>query len=140
MNTSKKYLKEISYRPARCCGTCKFIDVHGQGVLYCNRHDNPVSKTSVCKFWQRGDQSGADLLPCGHSKDNQSWNLPEGVGYCTACSVSHPLMQAVSKYKDTDPIELVRDVYDIMRDGDGLSPEKLVADVVEMLREYLSCH
>ena len=53
---------------------------------------------------------------------------------------NQPLTQAVSNYKDTDPIELVRDVYDIMRDGDGLSPEKLVADVVEMLREYLSCY
>lgn len=67
---------------------------------------------------------------------------------CKTCLISlqtigenkKPMTQAVSNYKDTDPIELVRDVYDIMRDGDGLSPEKLVADVVEMLREYLSCH
>lgn len=73
MNTSKKYLKEISYREARCCGTCKsFIDVHGQGILYCNRHDNPVSKTSVCKFWQRPTQRAAD----GGDVSRLGWNPP----------------------------------------------------------------
>ena len=70
------------------------------------------------------------------------------VDFCNELEEGNSLMaqnlldekEAVSNYKDTDPIELVRDVYDIMRDGDGLSPEKLVADVVEMLREYLSCY
>jgi hypothetical protein len=41
-------------------------------------------------------------------------------------------------YKDTPPLEFIGDVYDIMKDGDCLSPEKLNADVVDMLRKYLS--
>ena len=31
----------------------------------------------------------ADLLPCGHSKDNQRWSLPEGVEYCAACAATN---------------------------------------------------
>lgn len=41
-------------------------------------------------------------------------------------------------YKDTPPLEFIGDVYDIMKDGDCLSPEKLNADVVDMLGKYLS--
>lgn len=41
-------------------------------------------------------------------------------------------------YKDTPPLGFIQDVYDIMQDGDGLTPEKLVADVVDMLGNYLS--
>lgn len=41
-------------------------------------------------------------------------------------------------YRETQPIEFIRDVYDIMRGGDCLSPEKLNADVVDMLGKYLS--
>lgn len=41
-------------------------------------------------------------------------------------------------YKDTPPLEFIGDVYDIMKDGDCLTPEKLKADVVDMLGKYLS--
>lgn len=41
-------------------------------------------------------------------------------------------------YKDTTPLEFVGDLFDIMKDGDCLSPEKLNADVVDMLGKYLS--
>jgi hypothetical protein len=41
-------------------------------------------------------------------------------------------------YKETPPLEFIGDVYDIMKDGDGLAPEKLVVDVVDMLGKYLS--
>ena len=41
-------------------------------------------------------------------------------------------------YKDTPPLEFISDVYDIMKDGDCLTPEKLNADVVDMLSKYLS--
>ena len=30
----------------------------------------------------------SDLLPCGHSKKNQRWSLPEGVEYCVACAAT----------------------------------------------------
>lgn len=30
----------------------------------------------------------ADLLPCGHSKENQRWSLPECVEYCAACAAT----------------------------------------------------
>lgn len=39
---------------------------------------------------------------------------------------------------DTPPLEFISDVYDIMKDGDNLPPEKLIADVVGMLKNYLS--
>ena len=41
-------------------------------------------------------------------------------------------------YNNTSPLEFISDVYDIMKDGDCLSPEKLNADVVDMLGKYLS--
>lgn len=40
-------------------------------------------------------------------------------------------------YEDTPPIKFVSDVYDIMKDGDNLTPERLVKDVVDMLGKYL---
>ena len=41
-------------------------------------------------------------------------------------------------YKKTPPLEFIGDLYDIMKDGDCLAPEKLNADVVDMLGKYLS--
>lgn len=41
-------------------------------------------------------------------------------------------------YKETPPLEFIGDMYDIMKNGDCLSPEKLNADVVDMLGKYLS--
>ena len=41
-------------------------------------------------------------------------------------------------YNNTSPLEFISDVYDIMKDGDCLSPEKFNADVVDMLGKYLS--
>jgi len=41
-------------------------------------------------------------------------------------------------YKDTPPLEFIKDLYNIMKDGDSLAPEKLVADVVDMLAKYLA--
>jgi hypothetical protein len=41
-------------------------------------------------------------------------------------------------FKDTHLLEFISDVYDIMRDGDCLPPEKLIADIVVMLGEYLT--
>ena len=36
-----------------------------------------------------------------------------------------------------DHLEFIRDLYDIMVDGDGLTPEALIKDVVAMLKKYL---
>ena len=41
-------------------------------------------------------------------------------------------------YEETPPLEFIGDVYDIMKDGDGRTPEKLNADIVDMLGKYLS--
>lgn len=38
----------------------------------------------------------------------------------------------------TPPMEFISDVYDIMKDGDGLTSDKLVTDVVGMLKNYLA--
>ena len=55
MNTFPKYLKEIRYRKARCCHYCKhFIDDKTNKITYCRLHDNPVSRTYICKFWNKG--------------------------------------------------------------------------------------
>lgn len=38
----------------------------------------------------------------------------------------------------TPPMEFIRDIRDIMSDGDNLTPEKLVADVVDLIENYIS--
>ena len=43
-------------------------------------------------------------------------------------------------YKETDPLEFISDLYDIMKDGDGLPPDALVRDITGMLRKYLIEH
>jgi len=40
----------------------------------------------------------------------------------------------------TPPMEFIRDIRDIMSDGDNLAPERLVADVVDLLKNYTSQH
>lgn len=41
---------------------------------------------------------------------------------------------------ETPPMEFIGDLYDIMYDGDNLSPEKLVAEIVDLLKNYISKH
>jgi len=41
-------------------------------------------------------------------------------------------------YKDTPPLEFIKDLYNIMKDNDGLRLGTLVADVVNMLEKYLA--
>lgn len=40
----------------------------------------------------------------------------------------------------TPPMEFIRDIRDIMSDGDNLTPERLVADIVDLLKNYTSQH
>lgn len=40
----------------------------------------------------------------------------------------------------TPPMEFIRDIRDIMSDGDNLAPEKLIADIVDLLKNYTSQH
>jgi hypothetical protein len=43
-------------------------------------------------------------------------------------------------YLVTLPMEFIRDIRDIMQDGDNLAPETLIADVVSMLNGYIASH
>ena len=40
--------------------------------------------------------------------------------------------------QDTPPLMFIEDLHDIMFDGDGLTPDKLVADVVKLIKDYLA--
>jgi len=40
-------------------------------------------------------------------------------------------------YEDTSPMEFIKDLQDIMKDGDNLAPEKLISDIVFMLNHYI---
>lgn len=40
----------------------------------------------------------------------------------------------------TPPMEFIRDILDIMSDGDNLTPERLITDVVDLLKNYTSQH
>ena len=40
----------------------------------------------------------------------------------------------------TPPMEFIRDIRDIMQDGDGLAPEALAADIVGLLNNYVLKH
>ena len=56
MNTTKRYLREIRYRQARCCSTCQFCVQKIEGVEdlhYCIRHDNSVRLFMVCKEYKK---------------------------------------------------------------------------------------
>jgi len=47
---------------------------------------------------------------------------------------------AIDYYRDTSPMEFISDLYDIMWDGDILTPERLTIDIVGMLKQYLAFH
>jgi hypothetical protein len=43
-------------------------------------------------------------------------------------------------YLHTEPLEFLGDLYDIIKDGDCLTPEHLIEDMKYMLKRYLECH
>lgn len=45
-------------------------------------------------------------------------------------------------FRDTLPMEFIGDLYDIMRDRDNdmLTPERLIDDIVDLLRRYIAAH
>lgn len=49
-------------------------------------------------------------------------------------------VEANAYYRDTPADEFIGDLYCIMHDGDGLTSEALVADVVDMLSRWLEAH
>jgi hypothetical protein len=57
----------------------------------------------------------------------------------------HQQYQSPEKYcssgeylQDTPPLMFIEDLHDIMVDGDCLTPDKLVADVVQLIKDYLA--
>jgi hypothetical protein len=49
-------------------------------------------------------------------------------------------VEANAYYADTPADEFISDLYCIMKDGDGLTPEHLIADIVDMLSRWLEAH
>lgn len=69
----------------------------------------------------------------------------EGVNYRYIPAVVRPKKTSTPKtnkiddyYKNTVPIDFISDIYDILDGGDNLTSERLVKDVGNMLKEYLS--
>lgn len=40
-------------------------------------------------------------------------------------------------FSGTSPIDFIKDLHDIMQGGDNLSPERLVADVLDLANKYI---
>lgn len=55
---------------------------------------------------------------------------------CVACGCHFEIV--VRKVEANNHLEFISDVYDIMKDGDGMSQKNLVVDIVDMLEKYLS--
>uniref|UniRef100_A0A6M3LUW1 Uncharacterized protein n=1 Tax=viral metagenome TaxID=1070528 RepID=A0A6M3LUW1_9ZZZZ len=72
------------------------------------------------------------------AQPNMQVNAVEACVKCGCGRHNHPdWLCNANYYKDTPQLEFIDDVYVLMKDGDCLTPEKLVADIVDMLGKYL---
>lgn len=66
MNTTKRYLREINYRKAKCCYNCAFCVPNIEFGNYCTLHDNPVGLGDVCKDFKNMEEVKVDGEPDSH--------------------------------------------------------------------------